>query len=208
MFVTFYWIVRLITMLSMNFWIALSSVWSRLFWASKILWWILTSIECTICWNSMQLMNSQLNIIHVWNVCNVLLKGQTYYIAFIEPLDRFIKCLKKMILSIQDSVMNSHIYWMHELLQLHAPNEFPIEYNSCLKCLMNSRTSFGWMHEVDVFEHPRFCDEFSHLLHCSSIMNSKLSTIHVWNVFNVLLKGQTYYNAFNELLDRFIKCLK
>ena len=198
-----------------------------------------------------------------------------------------------MFLSIPDSVMNSHIYWMHDLLQLQAPNEFLIEYNSCLKCFQRSIElsdllkcsqwtlgSCDEVFEVDVFEHPRFCDEFSHLLNarllaaqctkwilnwmqfmfekfstfywmvrlitmlsmnfwivlssvwsrcfwasqilwwiltstecticCSSMhrMNSKLSTIHVWNVFNVLLNGQTYYNAFNELLDRFIKCLK
>ena len=176
-FLTFYWMVWLITLLSLNLWIALSSVWSRCFWASHILWWILTSTECTICWNSMQLMNSQLNTIHVWNVFNVLLNGLTYYIAFIEPLDRFIKCLKKMFLSIPDSVMNSHIYWMHDLLQLQAPNKFPIEYNSCLKCFQRSielsdllkcsQWTLGSCYEVfevDVFEHPRFCDEFSHLL--------------------------------------------
>ena len=85
MFLTFYWIVRLITMLSMNFWIALSSVWSRWFWASKILWWILTSIECTICCSCMHLMNSQLSTIHVWNVCSVLFNGRTYYNALNEP---------------------------------------------------------------------------------------------------------------------------
>ena len=32
-----------------------------------------------------------------------------------------------MFLSIPDSVMNSHIYLMDDLLQLHAHNEFPIE---------------------------------------------------------------------------------
>ena len=72
---TFYWMVWLITMLSMNFCIALSSVWSRCFWASQMLWWILTSTECTICCSSMHLMNSQWNKIHVWNVFNFLLNG-------------------------------------------------------------------------------------------------------------------------------------
>ena len=134
MYSTIYWIVWLIKMLSMNLRFVLWSVWSRCFWASQILWWILTSTECTICCSSKHLMNSQLNTIHVWNVCNGILNGLTYYNAFIQPLHRFIKCLKKMFLSIPDSVMNSHIYWMHDLLQLHASNEFPIEYNSCLKC--------------------------------------------------------------------------
>ena len=32
-----------------------------------------------------------------------------------------------MFLSIPDFVMNSHIYLMHDLLQLHAPNELAIE---------------------------------------------------------------------------------
>ena len=94
MFLTFYWMLWLITMLSLNLWIALSSVWSRYFWASQILWWILTSTECTICCSSMHRMNSKLSTIHVWNVFNVLLNGQTYYNAFNELLDRFIKCLK------------------------------------------------------------------------------------------------------------------
>ena len=67
-FSTFYWMVRLITMLSMNLWSSLSSVWSRFFWAFQILWWILTSTECTICCSLMHLMNSQLNTIHVWNI--------------------------------------------------------------------------------------------------------------------------------------------
>ena len=94
MFLTFYWMVRLITMLSMSLWIVLSSVWSRCFWASQNLWWFLTSTECTICCSSMHLMNSQLNTIHVWNVFNVLLNCLTYYNALNEPLDRVIKCLK------------------------------------------------------------------------------------------------------------------
>ena len=67
-FLTFFWMVWLITLLSLDLWIALSSVWSRCFWASQILWSILTSTECTICCSSMHLMNSQLNIMHVWNV--------------------------------------------------------------------------------------------------------------------------------------------
>ena len=78
MFLTVYWMVWLITMLSLNLWIALSSVWSRCFWASQILWWILTSTECTICCSSKHLMNSQLNTIHVWNVFNDLLNCLTY----------------------------------------------------------------------------------------------------------------------------------
>ena len=177
MFSTIYWIVWLIKMLSMNLRFVLWSVWSRCFWASQILWWILTSTECTICCSSKHLMNSQLNTIHVWNVFNGILNGLTYYNAFIEPLDRFIKCLKKMFLSIPDSVMNSHIYWMYDFLQPNIPNEFPIEYNSCLKSFQRSiewldlLQCFHWtigslyhVFEVDVFEHPRICDEFSHLL--------------------------------------------
>ena len=39
-------------------------------------------------------MNSQLNPIDAWNVFNVLLIGQTYYIALTDPLELFIKCLK------------------------------------------------------------------------------------------------------------------
>ena len=78
MFSTIYWIVWLIKMLSMNLRFVLWSVWSRCFWASQILWWILTSTECTICCSSKHLMNSQLNTIHVWNVFNDLLNCLTY----------------------------------------------------------------------------------------------------------------------------------
>ena len=68
--------------------------------------------------------------------------------------------------------------------------------------------------EIDVFEHPRFCDEFSHikrktfpwLLQVST--ESSLESNGCFSIFNVLCNGDTYYIALNEQFCPLIKRLK
>ena len=68
--------------------------------------------------------------------------------------------------------------------------------------------------EVDVFEHPRFCDEFSYIkrkafpwfLQVST--ESSLESNGYFSPFNVVCDGHTYYIALNEHLCQFIKRLK
>ena len=101
-----------------------------------------------------------------------------------------------MFLSIPESVMISDIYWMHDLLQLHALNEYPIESNWCLKrfqrsidwsdLLHCSYWSFAALYQVfvvDVFEHPRFSDEFSHLLNARFLAAPCTKSIPNWVKF-------------------------
>ena len=160
MFLTFYWIVWLITMLSINLRFVLSTVWSRCFWASQNLWWFLTSTECTICCNSMQLMNSQWNTIHVLNVL-------TFY--WIVWLITMLSINLRFVLS----TVWSRCFWASQILW------WILTSTECTICCRS-------MH----------------------LLNYQMNTIHVWNVFNVLLNGQTYYNALNEPLKLVIKCLK
>ena len=52
--------IRFIMMLSLNFFFCLSSVRGRCFWASQILWWILTSSEQKFCFDCKPLLESYL----------------------------------------------------------------------------------------------------------------------------------------------------
>ena len=52
------WNIRFIIMLSLNFFFCLSSVRGRCFWASQILWWILTSSEQKFCFDCKPLLES------------------------------------------------------------------------------------------------------------------------------------------------------
>ena len=77
-----------------------------------------------------------------------------------------------MFLRIPDSVM-----WMKAFMRLEVSVEVSIwlnrcfrrfklslEYSDWLLSSQSSYSSFLQACEVDVFEHPRFCDEFSHLV--------------------------------------------
>ena len=92
--------------------------------------------------------------------------------------------MKLMFLSIPDSVMNSHIY---VLLQIQPSAGESIRVKPCLtrfKCFVEFSTllfscqkffcSVVQECEVDVFEHPRFCDEFSRLVKIRFVANSNL----------------------------------
>ena len=81
------------------------------------------------------------------------------------------------VLSIPDSVMNSHIYLRDVLLQPKLYGEVSLRSNTSLTGLQRSielsnlrySCEFSFSSdknvlEEDVFEHPRFCDECSHLV--------------------------------------------
>ena len=72
------------------------SVWSRCFWASKILWWILTSSESTICFKFNSLLESHFDRIDVWNDLNLLFNFQINYLAAKNLFLNCYKCLKYM----------------------------------------------------------------------------------------------------------------
>ena len=93
------------------------SVWSRCFWASQILWWILTSSEYTHFCKINSLPESQFDRLDVWNDLNLLFNCQINYLAAKNLFCNCYKCLKYMFLSISDSVVNSHIYWIYKFLQ-------------------------------------------------------------------------------------------
>ena len=89
-----------------------------------------------------------------------------------------------MFLNIPDSVMNSHIYLMDVLLQIQTSAGVSLLFYRCLtRCkdfaafsiiFFNCEKSFCSISqecEVDVFEHPRFCDEFSHLVKGTFVAN-------------------------------------
>ena len=63
------------------------------------------------------------------------------------------------------------------------------------------------MCEVDVFEHHRFCDEFSHLVNACFVATKKtlFKTHFEWNIsLNVLLKIHYIVDVFLQ----FNKCVK
>ena len=68
--------------------------------------------------------------------------------------------------------------------------------------------------EVDVFEDPRFCDEYSHLWKrmflgfCKTQLNPHCNQIDVLAIFNVVLDAHTYYIALIDSLCQFFKRLK
>ena len=70
------------------------------------------------------------------------------------------------------------------------------------------------MFEVDVFEHPRFCDEFSHLMNRSflafskSFSESHLHPIDVSHIFKALENRQTYCIALKENFELLSECWK
>ena len=66
---------------------------------------------------------------------------------------------------------------------------------------------------MDVFEHPRFCDEFSHLLNrlltaYASLYKFYLQLVDVLDVLEALLRCHINERAFKQLLHKFTKCLK
>ena len=99
-----------------------------------------------------------------------------------------------MFLSIPDSVMNSHILRRDVLLQNQTSAGVSLLFNRCLTrfkhfaALSNlffscekSLRSVSQECEVDVFEHPRFCDELSHLVKGCFVANSTLC----WSVHSI-----------------------
>ena len=70
------------------------------------------------------------------------------------------------------------------------------------------------MFEVDVFEHPRFCDEFSHLKNRTFLASASLSLSLSCNqlIFSHILKAledcQTYCIALKENFELLDECLK
>ena len=70
------------------------------------------------------------------------------------------------------------------------------------------------MFEVDVFEHPRFCDEFSHLMNRNFLASASLSPsltfiqLMVDTFFSVLEDRQTYCIALKENFELLSECLK
>ena len=65
--------------------------------------------------------------------------------------------------------------------------------------------------EVDVFEHPRFCDEYSHLCKqrffgfCKSLLDPHCAQMDILVPFNVVLDGHT---SLIDSLCQLIKRLK
>ena len=64
------------------------------------------------------------------------------------------------------------------------------------------------MLEVDVFEQPRFCDEFSHLLNrlltaYASLYKFPLQLVDVLDVLEVSMKCHIYERAVNQFFHQF-----
>ena len=68
--------------------------------------------------------------------------------------------------------------------------------------------------EVDVFEHPRICDEFSHLVNrsfptfCKSFFESLFHPVDVSLILNALEDRKTYCIAAKENFELLSKCWK
>ena len=68
--------------------------------------------------------------------------------------------------------------------------------------------------EVDVFEHPIFCDEFSHLMNrsfptfCKSFFESLFHPIDVSHIQKNVEDRQTYCIAPKENFEQLRECLK
>ena len=91
---TFLRIVTYIMQLSIIYLYGLTSVWSRCFWASQILWWILTSSEDTFCGNVNTLLKFFFDGSEVWKNLNVPQNCHIYYAVFNYIFLRFNKCVK------------------------------------------------------------------------------------------------------------------
>ena len=101
-----------------SFSFSLTTVWSKWFWLSQILWWILTSIEWTFSNNLSSLFLSFVDGINVLDNVNMLLNCHIFNPVVNSLILQIDKSVKKMFLIIQDSVMNSHIYWLDVFLQI------------------------------------------------------------------------------------------
>ena len=70
------------------------------------------------------------------------------------------------------------------------------------------------MFEVDVFEHPIFCDEFSHLMNrsfptsCKYFSEFVLHPIDVSHIVKALEGRHTYCIAVKETFELLSECLK
>ena len=92
-----------------SFSFSLTTVWSRCFSSSQILWWILTSIEWTFSSNLNSLVRSFVDGINVLDDVNMLLNCHFFNPVVNSLILQNDKSVKKMFLLIPDSVMNSHI---------------------------------------------------------------------------------------------------
>ena len=106
---------------------------STCFWASQILWWILTSSESTHFCKINSLLESQFDRINVWNDLNLLFNCRINYLAAKNLFLNCTKCLKYMFLSIPDSMMNSHMLWIDTLLRIQLSSKVSVRSNRCLK---------------------------------------------------------------------------
>ena len=87
----------------------LTTVWSRCFWSSQILWWILTSSQETFSSKLNSLLQSHVDWRNVLDDVNMLLNCTIDFAVLNSLFLQVDKTVKKMFLIIPDSVMNSHI---------------------------------------------------------------------------------------------------
>ena len=87
----------------------LTTVWSRCFWSSQTLWWILTSSQETFSCKLNSLLQSHVDGKNVLDDVNMLLNCTIDFAVLNSLFLQIDKTVKKMFLIIPDSVMNSHI---------------------------------------------------------------------------------------------------
>ena len=183
------WIVRFIVKLSLKFFFCLSSVRGRCFWASQILWWILTCSEQKFCFDCKPLLESYLDGIVVLDnlKCSVVLLDllscchwtfSSVYQAlkvdvFEHPrfCDEFSHLVTRCFFFDCKPLLESYLNGIDVLVYLKCSVELSDLLSSCHWTF--SSVYQAW--EVDVFEHPRFCDEFSHVVNRSFVSTASLS---------------------------------
>ena len=182
------WINRFIIKLSLNFFFCLSSVCGRCFWASHILWWILTSCEETFCFDGKPLLEFYLDGIVVLDdlKCSFVLLDllscchwtfssvdQAWEVDVFEHprfCDEFSHLVNRSFGFDCKPLLESYLDGINVLDDLKCSVEWSDLLSSCHWTF--SSVYEAW--EVDVFEHPRFCDEFSHLVIRSFVVTASL----------------------------------
>ena len=154
--------------------------WSKCISTFKILWWIPTSSDFMFCLTLNSLMESQFDWMDVSFNCQ-----KSFSSVFQMFLSRCLWTSKILwwILTSNDStfcckfspLLDSYIDEMDVWNDSNVLWMCPI-YHSVDKSLF---LQFTKCFEVDVFEHPRFCDEFSHIVTLRFVANSTLCWIHI-----------------------------
>ena len=187
------------------------SVLSRCFWASKILWWILTSSESTLCCKFHSLLESRFDRIYVWNDLNLLFNCQ---ITYIEDKNLFLNCYKclkymfwasKILWWIVTSSESSPCFKYNSLQgsqfgRIDVSNDLNLLFNAKIFSLsvISVWSRCFWASQI-----LRWIVTSSESTPCckyNSLQGSRFDRIDVWNDLNLCFNAKYLFLEYNKCL--------